>query len=91
MIRLPPHTPNLNAFTERWVRSIKEECLNHLILIGEGSLRRAVAEYVEFYSSERPHQGLDNGLISQNDFSKSENAEIKMKSRLGGLFNFHYR
>lgn len=73
------------------MRSIKEECLNHLILFGECSLRLAVAEYVEFYNSERPHQGLDNGLISQNDFPKSENAEIKMKSRLGGLLNFYYR
>jgi hypothetical protein len=90
-IRLPPHSPNLNAFAERWVRSIKEECLNHLILFGEGSLRRAVSEYVEFYNSERPHQGLNNGLISQNDFPKSVNAEIKMKSRLGGLLNFYYR
>lgn len=90
-IRLPPHSPNLNAFAERWVRSIKEECLNHLILFGEGSLRRAVAEYVEFYNSERPHQGLNNRLVSHDDAKKSENTQIKVKSRLGGLLNFYYR
>ena len=90
-IRLPPHSPNLNAFAERWVKSIKEECLNHLILLGEGSLRRAVGEYVEFYNSERPHQGLDNKLISQNDTQESKNTAIKVKTRLGGLLNFYYR
>ena len=62
-----------------------------MILIGEGPLRRAVAEYVEFYNSERPHRGLNNRLVSHDDVIESENTQIKVKSRLGGLLNFYYR
>ncbi|WP_367399755.1 integrase core domain-containing protein [Nevskia soli] len=55
--------PNLNAFAERWVRSVKEECLRKLILFGEGSLRHALAEYVSHYHAERNHQGKANTLL----------------------------
>ena len=58
VIRLPPRSPNLNAFAERFVRSIKEECLDRMIFVGQGSLRRAVAEYVAHYHGERNHQGM---------------------------------
>jgi transposase InsO family protein len=63
VIRLPPRSPNLNAYAERFVRSIKEECLNRMIFVGQGSLRRAVAEYMLHYHRERNHQGLRNRLI----------------------------
>ena len=63
VIRLPPMSPNLNAYAERFVRSIKEECLNRMIFIGQASLRRAVAEFMEHYHEERNHQGLGNRLI----------------------------
>ena len=63
VVRLPPRSPNLNAFAERFVRTIKESCLDRMILVGEGSLRRAVGEFVEHYHHERNHQGLDNQLI----------------------------
>jgi transposase InsO family protein len=56
-------SPNLNAYAERFVRSIKDECLNKMIFIGQASLRRAVAEYMEHYHRERNHQGLENRLI----------------------------
>ena len=59
----PARSPNLNAFAERFVRTIKESCLDRLVLIGEGSLRRAVREFVEHYHHERHHQGLGNRLI----------------------------
>ena len=59
VIRLPPMSPNLNAYAERFVRSIKEECLDRMIFIGQASLRRAVSEFVEHYHKERNHQGLD--------------------------------
>src|SRR5947209_6778014 len=62
-ILLPPHSPNLNAFAERWVRSIKHECLSKLILFGEVSLRRAVTEFVRHYHFERNHQGKENMLL----------------------------
>ena len=60
VIRLPPRSPNLNAYAERFVRSIKEECLERMIFVGQGSLRRAIAEYIEHYHGERNHQGLGN-------------------------------
>ncbi|MDA8921120.1 integrase core domain-containing protein [Gammaproteobacteria bacterium] len=90
-IRLPPYSPNLNAYAERWARSIKEDCLNHLVLLGEGSLRHAVSEYVEFYNHERPHQGLDNELVVPELGEIKAEGEVKIKSRLGGLLNFYYR
>jgi hypothetical protein len=59
-LALPPRSPNLNAYAERWVRSVKEECLAKLILLGEGSLRRALCHYKAHYHEERNHQGKDN-------------------------------
>jgi integrase-like protein len=56
---LPPKSPNLNAFAERWVRSVKEECLSKLILFGERSLKRALHHYEIHYHQERNHQGKD--------------------------------
>jgi len=58
-LALPPRSPNLNAYAERWVRSVKEECLAKLILLGEGSLRRALRHYEAHYHEERNHQGKD--------------------------------
>ena len=63
VIRLPPMSPNLNAYAERFVRSIKDECLNRMIFIGQASLRRAIGEYMAHYHEERNHQGLENRLI----------------------------
>jgi putative transposase len=62
-VKLPPRSPNLNAYAERFVRSTKEGCLERLILFGEASLRTAVQNFVAHYHSERNHQGLSNVLI----------------------------
>jgi putative transposase len=59
-VPLPPRSPNLNAYAERWVRSVKEECLSRLILFGEASLRHALTQYVAHFHHERNHQGKDN-------------------------------
>ena len=64
-IRLPPKSPNLNAYAERFVRSIKDECLTRVVPLGEGHLRRLVYEYIEHYHRERNHQGLDNQLLQR--------------------------
>src|SRR5439155_21988916 len=66
-LTLPAHSPNLNAYAERWVRSVKEECLSKIILIGERSLRRALSEYVAHYHTERNHQGKGNLLLFPRD------------------------
>jgi len=60
---LPARSPNLNTFAERWVKSVKDDCLSKLILFGETSLRRALREYLIHYHAERNHQGKDNGLL----------------------------
>jgi putative transposase len=60
---LPARSPNLNSHAERWVRSIKEECLSKLILFGENSLRRVVSEFLEHFHQERNHQGIGNVLL----------------------------
>jgi transposase InsO family protein len=64
-IQLPPRSPNLNAYAERWVRSVKEECLAKLILFGDGSLRRALTEFIDHFHGERNHQGKGNVLLSR--------------------------
>jgi putative transposase len=62
-VKLPPRSPNLNAHAERFVRTIKESCLERMILFGEGAVRKATAEFMVHYHGERNHQGLDNALI----------------------------
>ena len=64
VVLTPERAPNANAYAERFVRSIKEECLDRMIPIGERHFRRAVTEFVEHYHRERNHQGLDNRLIA---------------------------
>jgi putative transposase len=62
-LALPPWSPNLNAFAERWVRSVKQECLSKLILFGENSLLNALNEYIAHFHCERNHQGKGNVLL----------------------------
>jgi len=65
-IPLPARSPSLNATAERWVRSAKEECLSKLILCGESSLSRALAEFSAIFHGERNHQGKGNKLLSRS-------------------------
>ena len=83
--------PNCNAFAERFVRSIKEECLDRMILFGEASLRRALTEYVAHYHAERNHQGVDNRLLEPPDTSNAANEPVYRRERLGGILNYYYR
>ncbi len=88
-VRLPPRSPNLNAFAERFVLSIKSECLDRIVPIGERHLRRAIQEYVEHYHTERTHQGLDNRLIE--GVPEHGSGTVARRERLGGLLNHYYR
>ena len=90
VIRLPRRSPNLNAYAERFVRSIKEECLDRMIFVGQASLRRAVREYVEHYHRERNHQGLENRLLHAPTVPAGS-GPIRRHARLGGTLNFYYR
>jgi len=89
-IRLPRCSPNLNAFVERFNRSIKEECLERVIPMGEAHLRELVREYVAHYHEERPHQGLGGRLIVASTGSRGR-GPLERSERLGGLLNHYYR
>jgi len=90
VIRLPPRSPNLNAYAERFVRSIKDECLDRMIFVGQASLRRAVSEFMDHYHTERNHQGLKNRLIVAGTMQATD-GEVDRHARLGGTLNFYYR
>ena len=90
-VRLPPRSPNLNAYAERFVRSVRQECLDHIIPLGDDHLRRVLREYVQHYHLERNHQGLDNRLLEPRAGPANDNGEIVRKQRLGGLLSFYER
>ena len=90
-VKLPPRSPNLNAYAERFVRSIKESCLERLMLIGEKSLRTAVQSFVAHYHSERNHQGLANRLICPEPDDLANTGVVQRRKRLGGMLNYYYR
>ena len=89
---LPPRSPNLNAYAERWVRSVKEECLARLILFGEKALQHALTEYTTYYHHERNHQGKGNVLLLPSVRQDTERAgPIRCRERLGGLLKYYTR
>jgi transposase InsO family protein len=91
-LRLPAHSPNLNAFAERWVRSVKQECLSKLILFSESSLKRVLAEYLAHYHTERNHQGKHNLLLfSATAETASRGSPVVCNQRLGGLLRYYTR
>ena len=92
-LRLPPRSPNLNAFTERWVRSVKAECLSKLILFGESSLQRTLTEFVAHYQQERNHQGKNNVLLfpAPAPLEPGRRPGIHCRQRLGGLLRYYSR
>jgi putative transposase len=91
-IALPPRSPNLNAFAERWIRSVKQECLSKLILFGERALQRALSDFIEHFHSERNHQGKGNVLLfpASNDLRSNRSARIQCRQRVGGLLKYYY-
>ena len=92
-VALPARSPNLNAYAERWVRSVKEECLSKLILFGEAALRRALTQFQEHYHTERNHQGKGNVLLfpGADEVPKTRGPSIACRERLGGLLKYYHR
>jgi hypothetical protein len=90
---LPARSPNLNAFAERWVKSVKDDCLSKLILFGETSLRHALCEYLVHYHAERNHQGKDNVLLFPTATKAMNRVDesVGCKERLGGLLRYYHR
>ena len=90
-VRLPAWSPNLKAFAESFDLSIKSECLNKIIPLGEKHLRSVIKEYMEHYPIERNHQGLDSSIIHAGDDVGRSEGFIKARSRIGGFLNYYYR
>ncbi len=90
-VRCPPRAPTCNAYAERFVRSIKSECLERMILLGERSLRRALREYSAHYLSERNHQGVDNQLLESSNVVAFPTEPVQHRERLGGMLSFYHR
>lgn len=86
---VPPRSPNLNPRCERFVKSIKEETLNQMIIFGERSLRYVTNEYIAHYHHERDHQGLDNCLISPSSGVGVADGPVTHRDRLGGLLTYY--
>ena len=90
-VRLPPRSPNLNPNLERFMRSIKEECLERMIFFGEKALQNAVSEFLTHYHQERNHQGLNNQLLQPGTEVGHNAGDVACRERLGGMLRYYYR
>jgi putative transposase len=90
-IVLPPWSPNLNAHCERFVRSIKEEALDRMVMVGAPALSYVIHQYLDHYHAERNHQGLANQLIAPEPGLGSHSDPVRRRERLGGLLRYYYR
>jgi len=90
-VKLPARSPNLNAYAERFVHSIKESCLDQMICFGEDALLNTLREFITHYGIERNDQGLENRLIVPPKIIDASTAAVKRRERLGGLLNYYYR
>jgi len=90
VVRTPYRAPNANAYAERWVRSVRAECLDHLLIAGEAHLRRVLTEYVAFYNHARPHQGLEQRCPVALP-PPVRDGPVRRRERLGGLLHDYYR
>jgi putative transposase len=91
LIRLLPRSPNLNAFAERFVRSIKSECLSRMIFFGQASLRHAITQYLSHYHTERNHQGRGNQLLRPHARTGNTFKVVQRRQRLGGILSYYHR
>lgn len=90
VVQTPYRAPNCNAHAERFVRTIKEECLDRLVLIGEARLRRTLTEFGAYDHHERNHQGIQNRLIAPAP-TGPPGAGVRCRTRLGGLLHYYHR
>jgi len=89
VINTPVRAPNANAFAERWVRSAREECLDHILVINAAHLRRVLIEFVQYYNASRPHQGLDQQ--TPIPYAVPSGGTIQCRNVLGGIIHDYYR
>jgi putative transposase len=91
-VSLPPRSPWLNAFAERWVQAVKAEALSRMILLGEKSLCHILSAYLAHYHAERPHQGKGNVILfPSGQMERASDSAIECRERLGGLLKYYHR
>ena len=92
VVRLPARSPDLNSYAERWIPSVRGECLSRVIPLGERHLRHLLSEYLIHYHQERNHQGLDNRIIEPLAANaRLGKGTVRRRQRVGGLLNYYYR
>ena len=89
--KMPAQSPNLRPHAERFVRTIKEECLSRIIPLGERHLRHCVSEFCRHYHGERPHQGLGGEIIEPDEGAGRTEGRVVCRERLGGMLRYYYR
>jgi transposase InsO family protein len=93
-VTIPSQSPNCNAYAERFVRTVRSECVNHFIIFGERHLRHLLREFIEHYLTERYHQGIGGRIIEPKAWPRNDSARpggIECRSRLGGVLNSYRR
>jgi len=90
VIHTPYHAPNANAYAERWVRTVRDECLDKLLIINQAHLRRVMREYVAFFNTARPHQGIAQ-QIPLSPPTLNVSGPIRCRNVLGGIIHDYYR
>ena len=90
-VRLPAKSPNLNAFIERFFRSLREECLDRMIFFGEAFLQRTVHRYLHHFYQHRNHQGLENMIINPGKEVGRQEGEVQCNASLGGILRYYHR
>ena len=93
VVKIPPKSPNLNPICERFLKSVRHECLDHVIILNEQHLRRVIKEYVGFFNASRPHQGINQHIPSKHndEHPSSSNGRVKAIPILGGLHHDYWR
>jgi transposase InsO family protein len=88
VIRTPPQAPRANAFAERWVGTVRRECTDRVLIVGERHLARVLAEYVAHYNGHRPHRSLGQQPPNPSPHVVDLNAaRVQRRPILGGLIN----
>jgi len=90
IVDIPYPAPNANAYAERWVRSVREECLDKVIILNERHLRRVLHEYTEYYNTRRPHQGLEQDSPT-GMLPTSQEGTVRYRQVLGGIIRDYSR
>lgn len=93
--QVTPVSPNLNAYVERFIQTIQQECLDHFVVIGEEHLNHIVGEFLRYYHEERPHQGIGNVPLKTGQAALDDQlscaSRVGCQSRLGGLLKHYHR